>query len=142
MGSPEEEQKKVFSKNDTGCFRREQIFLGVTEKRKVMKMTLYKLIEACSSANLDTSRLRIMVYVMEHTNLQTNEFCKSYDDIARETETSYSVVAKTMKMMQDEGLIGSRGKGRWKWLKKMFESGPVEEGLENQFSLYLRNYGK
>lgn len=102
-------------------------------------MTIYNMIEACDACGIDTARLRIVVYLLEHSDLENGRVEKSYAEICRALGVSYSVVAKTMTLLQKAGMIQSVGKGKWKWLIKMVE--PItEEDDEENFSLYLKNY--
>lgn len=102
-------------------------------------MTIYNMIEVCDACGIDTSRLRIVVYLLEHSDLENGSVEKSYTEISQALGVSYSVVAKTMALLKKEGMIQSVGRGKWKWLVKLVE--PVtEEDDDESFSLYVKNY--
>lgn len=101
-------------------------------------MTIYNLIEACDACSIDTSRLRVIVYLLEHTNPKREEVKVTYDEIAHALGVSFSVVAKTMKLLQEKEMIQSAGRGKWKWITKVLE--PAEEEEAEEFNLYLKNY--
>lgn len=84
--------------------------------------------------NLDTSRLRVIFYILERTDPKTYIFNGSADEIAKAVSVSYSTVTQTLKAAQEAGLLKHVGRSTWHIEDDVFDS----HGEEPIFA--IRNY--
>ncbi len=101
-------------------------------------MTFFDLIRISEAIGIDTSRLKVINFILEHTNPDTKEFSKSYDVIARETGISFSTVAKTVQLMQKYDMIKPIDKSRWLLTWDVFGN----EESETEMPILFRNFGE
>ena len=72
-------------------------------------MTIYDLMDMLELADVKLPRLKVIIYILEHSNFNTFEFKGSYDDIAKATNVSYSTVAETVQSGIEEGILFKKG---------------------------------
>jgi len=101
-------------------------------------MTFYSLIKTGEACGLDMSKVKMFVYLLEHTNPETREVNESYDSIARAAGVSYSTAAKLMQTMQEDKMIQMIGKGKWKWTEQLLAG--ENDGDDEKLAFYVKNY--
>lgn len=93
---------------------------------------------------VDTKRLSVVLYALEHADPETNIFHGSYDTIARETGVSYSTVVKTLKAMMSSKYIEQVKNGVWRITDtRIFEA--KETNYDDSLygiPIYIRSYAK
>ena len=101
-------------------------------------MTIYKLLEAYECVGIDTSRIRVIVYIFEHVDPVTYEFHGTYGEIVKGTGVTYSTVTRTMRRAQEVGLIKRIGTDVWHIEKPIF-TGECNENYDGP-EIILKNY--
>ena len=99
-------------------------------------MTTDGLLVALNAAD-DVSRLKVVIYVLEHTDRRSYIYSGSIDDVARGARVSYSTAAKAMQLCQTAGLIKKVDRCRWHVEDSVFEGSADEEPF-----VMIRNYIK
>lgn len=102
-------------------------------------ITSNDLVDICKLIGVDVSKINVLFYVLENTDPDTYMFYGSYDDIARNTGVTYSVVVKTMQSAKSVGFIASQGNAKWHIKEKIFQH---VENVENDAFVYIKNYAK
>ena len=97
-------------------------------------MTIYEIMDFFESSGSDISRLKVIVYILEHTDPRSYIFSGSFDDIARKTGVSFSTVSKTMQACRQAGLIKPISHASWHIEDNVFEENPDEPCIA------IRNY--
>ena len=93
------------------------------------------LLKLSENVYCDTVRLKVVLYILEHTDRHTYLYKGSLDDIARGSGVSFSAVQNTMKACQNANLISFVSRGLWRIEERVFEP---EDG-EEPFAI-IRNY--
>lgn len=97
------------------------------------------MIRFCEGGGADMSRIKVLLAFAENFDPAQNAVTASYDQLSREADVSYSVVASVMQELQEKGLIRQSRKGVWKLRDRIFF--PVDEvvpGCEDEEPILFR----
>lgn len=97
------------------------------------------IVKFCEGGGMDVSFFNVVIAALENFDPEQNAIVASYDQLAKESGTSYSFVASAMKYLQDKGIIRPIKKGAWALRDRLFF--PVNEtvpGYENDEPIYFR----
>lgn len=83
--------------------------------------------------------MKLITYILEHTDPKTGIFKGSYTKISEQTGVSYSAVCSFIQTCQKDGTLTHKGISTWKVDRSLLPS-DKEADLDDSFFLGIKNY--
>lgn len=98
-----EHRKRRLQDIDTGEYIEADQITKISEKKSFWKIYLMDFLQILGG--FEYKQLDTLIYILEHTNPTTNTYIGTYRTTAKCAGVSYDTVCKTIKLLQDKGMM-------------------------------------
>lgn len=98
-----EQRKRRLQDIDTGEYIEAEQITKISGKKSFWKIFLMDFLQILGG--FEYKQLDVLIYILEHTNPTTNTYIGTYRATAERAGVSYNTTYRTIKLLQDKGMM-------------------------------------